>query len=181
MMQIHTESMQFSFEKSLEILERTPDTVYALLHDLSDEWIHSHEGDNTWTAKEVVAHLLVCEETSWLPRARIILSDDPTKVFAPVDMMIHFERAQQTSLEDLLIELRYLRKAGIEELRAYNLQQRDFSKTALHPVLGEVKLQELISTWSAHDLTHLAQIARILARQHKNLVGGFRHYLRILE
>lgn len=166
--------MNFSLEKSVEIITNTPNVVTALLYNLSDEWTTSNEGENTWTVKEVIAHLIVCEETDWLPRARIILSDNKEKNLAPIDMTAHFAIAKNNSLQDLLTQFKELRKSGIEEIKAHNLQEYDFLKTAQHPVIGQVTLRDLIAAWVTHDLTHIAQMVRVMAKQNKNLVGNFK-------
>lgn len=172
--------MEFSFNKIVEVLSNTPDTVFALLHNLSEDWINRNEGDSTWTVKEVVAHLIECEETNWMPRIRIILNS-PDQVFAPMDMQAHFEIAKSCSLQELLKKFRQLRANGINELKEYKLQEGDFFKAANHPVIGEVMVHQLISAWAAHDMAHLAQIARIIAKQNKEFVGGFKQYLNILN
>lgn len=172
--------MEFSFDKSLEIISNTPTVLSALLHNLSDDWVNHNEEENTWTVKEVVAHLIICEQTNWIPRIRIILNS-PETVFPPIDMQAHFKLAANHSITDLLEQFGQIRAVGISELKDYNLRETDFLKTANHPVIGKVSLSQLISTWTAHDLTHLAQIARILAKQNKDLVGNFNQYLNILN
>lgn len=172
--------MKFSLDKHLEILENTPNVFFALLQNLNDEWTNRNEGENTWTAKEVVAHLIVCEETDWLPRIKIILNS-PEIVFSPIDMQAHFAMAQQYSLGELLFQFTAHRKKGIEELKEMNLQENDFLKTGTHPVAGKIMLQELIATWTTHDLTHIAQIARVMAKQNQTSVGNFKQFLKILN
>lgn len=173
--------MNFSLSKSLEILERTPAVLTAMLSQLSDGWINCNEGADTWTPKEVVAHLIVCEETNWLPRIRLILSEQEDKAFVAMDMRAHFALAGVHSVEDLLFTFAARRATGLEVLRALNLQPSDFTRTGLHPVIGEVELQQIISTWATHDLTHIGQIARVMAKQNKDLTGGFKQYLKILN
>lgn len=173
--------MEFTLSRSLEIIERTPNILSAILSGLSEDWVNGNEGEGTWTAKEVVAHLIVCEKTDWLPRARIMLSGKEDKILEPIDMTAHFEMARITSLENLLSEFTILRENGITELQGFNLQGTDFDKSAFHPKILEVTLQQLIAAWVAHDLSHLAQISRVLARQYKTEVGTFRDFLKILE
>src|SRR6478672_7865835 len=173
--------MQFNSNEWLEVLKNTPEVVFAMLHNLNEEWINQNEGGNTWTVKEVVAHVILCEETTWLPRARIILSDQQDKTFGLIDMTAHLEIARNHSLQQLLHQFRALRKRGIEELEAYDLKEQDLSKTGIHSVTGAVNLQQVIATWLAHDMTHLAQIARIIAKQNNELVGSFQQYLSILN
>lgn len=173
--------MNFSFNKSLEIIENTPTVISALLNNLSDEWTTNNEGEHTWTVIEVVAHLIVCEETNWLPRIKIILSNDNDKSFVPVDQFVHVEIAKNSSLNDLIGDFKRLRVNGINELTALSLQESDFKKSAIHPKLGEVNLQQLIATWATHDLTHIAQISRIMAKQNKENVGEFLTFLTFLK
>lgn len=173
--------MENSIRKSLEIIENTPAVISAMLGKLGDEWVNCSEGENTWTSKEVVAHLVVIEETDWLPRIRIVLTEGVQKTFAPVDMQAHFAIAQNNSMQELLDQFARLRKQSIEEFKGFNLQASDLLKTGLHPVIGEVTLQQLLATWVTHDLSHIAQVARVLAWQHKTDVGGFKKYLRILD
>jgi uncharacterized damage-inducible protein DinB len=172
--------MNFSFDKNLTMLENTPQALFALLNNLSNEWVIANEGENTWTIQEVVAHLIICEETNWLPRVKIILSKDSSKTFVPIDMQAHFELAKNNTLADLLLTFSKLRQNSLQELKAFQLQPKDFEKTAIHPSLGEVNLQQLLSTWLTHDMTHIVQIARIIAKQNKESVGKFKAYLKIL-
>jgi uncharacterized damage-inducible protein DinB len=172
--------MNFSLDKNLSILENTSQVLFALLNPLDEELTNANEGENTWTIQEVVAHLIICEESNWLIRAKIILSDTPDKTFVPIDMQAHFELAKNNTLVDLLHTFAQLRHNSLQELKTFQLQATDLAKTATHPVLGEVNLQQLISTWLTHDMSHIVQIARIIARQNKELVGKFQQYLKIL-
>ena len=155
--------MNFSLDKSIEVLQNTPHFTSALLQNLSPDWTTKNEGESTWNAKEVLAHLIVCEETDWIPRARIILSESSSKTFTPIDMEAHFAIAKNNTLEELLKEFKKLRKQSIIELLGYNLNENDYKRTAIHPKIGEVNLQQLIATWVTHDLTHIAQIVRVIA------------------
>ncbi|MCY1546265.1 hypothetical protein D9M68_822540 [compost metagenome] len=129
----------------------------------------------------MVAHLIVCENTDWMPRARIMLSDNTTKTLDRIDMKAHFEMAKSNSLETLLNEFKTLRESSILELKNFNLQNADYTKSAFHPQICEVNLQQLIATWVTHDLSHITQIARVLAKQYKDEVGAFAAYLKILK
>ncbi len=173
--------MKFSLQKSFEILENTPKVLATFLNPLSKEWTDVNEGDKTWTVKEVVAHLIVCEETDWLPRVRIILSDQGNKVFEPIDMNAHFRLAQKYSLVELLKTFAQRREEGLIQIKLLNLQEVDLKNSATHPALGEITLQQLIATWVTHDLTHIAQISRVMAKQNKENVGAFATYLKILR
>ena len=173
--------MKFTLSKSLEILERTPKIISTMLSGLSEEWITGNEGDNTWNAKEVVAHLIVCEKTNWLVRAKIILSNTANKNLELIEMTSHFELAKNNSLETLLKEFKMQREQSVIALKNFNLQNEDYTKSAFHPEIFEVNLQQLIATWVTHDLSHLTQISRIMAKQYKDEVGSFEAYLKILK
>ncbi|WP_028980321.1 DinB family protein [Sporocytophaga myxococcoides] len=173
--------MEFSLARSLEILGRTPAVLSALLSDLSEEWILAKEVGNTWNVKEIVAHLVICEQTNWMVRIKIILSDGLKKTFVPIDMHAHFKLAENTSLEKLLKDFNQLRIDGIDDLKNLNLKESDFNKTGIHPTLGEVYLRELVSTWVTHDMSHIAQVTRIIAKQNKDNVGSFAAFLKILN
>lgn len=173
--------MKFSLDKSIEILFNTPQTLTSLLQNLSEEWINHNEGENTWTVKEIVAHLIVCEQTNWMTRVKLILSENENKTFALLDMKAHFELAKQNSIDDLLKMFKEMRMKGLEELKSFQLQGSDLQKTGIHPATGEVPLQQIIATWTAHDLTHIAQIARVMAKQQKESMGSFAKFFKSLN
>jgi len=172
--------MEFSLEKSLEVLTNTPDVLMAVFNNISDEWTTSNEGENTWTAQQVIAHLIVCEQTNWLPRAKVFLSETKETLVA-IDMKVHFGIAASHTTLNLLHQFRQLRESSLKEIKSFNLQNTDLLRTAIHPKLGEVYLYQLIAAWVTHDLTHLAQITRIMAKQNKEHVGGFQLFLNILK
>jgi len=173
--------MKFDLDKSLEVLEKTPAVLFTMLRHLSSDWTEHHEGGDAWSVKEVIAHLIICEKTNWIVRTKIILSDDAGKTFSPIDMTTHFGLAQSKSLEKLLEEFSLIRENNLSTLKNYKLKEADLLRTAIHLKLGEVNLQQLIATWVTHDLSHTAQIARIMAKQCKEQVGPFDVYLNILN
>ncbi|MGK4567461.1 DinB family protein [Flavobacterium sp. 3HN19-14] len=132
-------------------------------------------------AKEVVAHLIVCENTDWLPRARIMLSDKTDRTLERIDMTADFAIARDNSTETLLTEFKMLRERSITALKGFNLQENDFEKSAFHPLILEVNLRQLIAAWVTHDLSHLAQISRVMAQQYKGEVGTFKEFLKIIK
>ena len=173
-------AMEFNYERSLEVLVNTPQVLSALLNNLSPEWLNQNEREYTWTAKEVLAHLIVCEETDWIPRIKIVLNN-PGRIFDPIDMQAQFAIASDNSIGTLLERFAKLREHNSQELEAFQLESIDFCKTGLHPTKGAVNIQQLISTWVTHDLSHIAQICRIMAKQNAELVGSFKEYLKILD
>lgn len=172
--------MAFDIQQSLKQLSNTPAVIRQLTLPLNEEWFNQNEGEGTWTIKEVLAHLIVCEKTNWLPRIKLILSENQ-KPFEPMDMGIHLEKAAASTTEELLHEFETLRNECVTALVAMPLSEDALHKTGTHPKLGTVSLMQVLSTWTTHDLSHLSQILRIMAKQNKDHVGGFETFLRILK
>ncbi|MGE7203087.1 DinB family protein [Bacillus haynesii] len=164
----------------MEILERTPQTLSQLLTGLSSEWINRNEGENTWSAFDVVGHLIEGEKNNWLPRIKMILTKGATEPFPPFDRFSQLNQNDGKTMEQLLNEFADIRRANLEILRQIINPKTNFEQTGVHPEFGIVKLREQISTWVAHDLTHISQIARVLAKRYQDDVGPWRAYLRIL-
>jgi len=173
--------MTFSIDQAFEILGRTPGVYESLLSGLSDEWTRNNEGPETWSPYNIVAHLIAGEKTDWIPRAKIILSDSENKTFEPFDMEAHFKTDQSIPIEDLLAEFKSLRKECLEELKAMQIDEKKMAETGIHPELGEANLKELLSTWVVHDLGHIAQVSRVMAKQYKTEVGPWSKFLGILK
>lgn len=173
--------MNFSISKSIEILERTPDVLVAMLRNISSDWTSNNEGEETWSVYDIVGHLIHGEKTDWIPRIKIILSDTPSKTFEPFDRFAQFEESKGKTLIQLLDNFKNLRQKNIGQLRLKRLTDGDFEKTAIHPTFGEITLSQLLSTWTVHDLNHIAQISRVMAKQYKTEVGPWVEYLRILQ
>lgn len=172
--------MEFSLSKSIEILERTPDALIHLLSGLSHEWTSCNEGENTWSVYDVLGHLIHGDKTDWLIRAELILSDKEDKSFIPFDRFAQFDDSKGKSLLDLLLEFKEIRSFNLLKLKEFNITDIDLKKTGVHPAFDKVSLSQLLSTWVVHDLDHIAQIARIMAKQFKEEVGQWVAYLKIL-
>jgi hypothetical protein len=173
--------MPHNLENTISLLSRTPSALDALLRDLPETWTLRNEGGQTWTAFDVVAHLIHAERTDWIPRAKTILQFGDTQPFAPFDRLGHLRESQGKSLGELLDEFARVRAENLAELRKLNLQPKDLGRSGRHPALGPVTLSELLATWAGHDLTHLHQISRILAHQYRDAVGPFGIYLGVLQ
>jgi hypothetical protein len=171
----------FVLGEAIGILARTPVTLDAMLRGLPDDWIHAHEGGETWSAFAVVGHLIHGEETDWMPRVKIILEHRETRPFDRFDRLAQFTGSSVRTLESLLDEFATLRQHNLEELRALALTPADLDRPGRHPELGPVTLRQLLATWTAHDLDHVMQISRVLARQYADEVGPWRAYLRIIS
>ncbi len=173
--------MRFDLDHSIEILERTPQVLQIMLTGLSEEWTHSNEGAETWSAYDIVGHLIHGELTDWMPRAELILSEGESKHFTPFDRFAQFEMSKTKSLTDLLAEFEALRKKNIQRLRSQNITTKNLAEKGIHPDFGEVSLSQLLATWVVHDLNHIAQVSRVMAKQYKDAVGPWIAYLRILQ
>jgi uncharacterized damage-inducible protein DinB len=173
--------MEFKLDHAREILARTPVTLKSWLSDLPDEWIFANEGPDTWSAFDVLGHLIHGEHTDWIPRARIILEHGESRPFEPFDRFAMFDHSKGKTLSDLLNEFAALRSESLQELDAMNLTPEMLLKRGMHPELGSVSLSQLLSTWVVHDVSHLGQIARVLSKQYCDAVGPWQAYLPILN
>ena len=165
----------------INILSRTPGTVRELVSGLDDQWLHAVEAPGTWTPYEIVAHLIFGEQTDWIPRMRIILDDTGNRTFAPFDRNGHFAIATGRSIESLLDQFEQLRIENILILSAEGLTEADLQKEGIHPAFGPVTLGQLMASWMVHDMTHIYQISRIMAKQYEIEVGPWKEYMRILK
>ena len=169
--------MEPSLDQTISLLSSTPAALTALLGNLPDDWTHSNEGPNTWTPTDVIAHLIECDRVNWLIRTKIILEFGESKTFPPLDR----EARTDKPLPQLLDEFAHLRAENLCQLQALNLSPQDLAKRGQHPSFGLVTLSQLLSTWAAHDLTHLHQLSRILAHQYRHAVGPWIVYLGVLQ
>jgi len=173
--------MEQNLQFTTALLERTPIALDALLRDLPEGWTMRNEGDGTWSAFDVVGHLIHGERTDWIPRARMILDFGETREFEPFDRWGQERESEGKSLGQLLDEFARLRTESLSELHAMNLQPADLARRGRHPALGVVTLSQLLATWAAHDLTHLHQISRVMAHQYEAAVGPWRAFLGVLK
>jgi uncharacterized damage-inducible protein DinB len=172
--------MKFNIDKALEILEQTPNTLKSLLENLSNDWVFVNEGKETWSAFDVIGHLIHGENTDWIPRLKIILFES-NKQFIPFDRFAQFENSKGKNLTQLLSEFKKLRAENLKYLKSLSLTESQLNLTGIHPEFGIVTTKELLSTWVTHDLGHIAQITRVLAKQYKNEVGPWTQYISILN
>jgi hypothetical protein len=172
--------MNFDLLRATNVLSRTPATLRALLDGLDDSWVRSTEGPDTFSPFDVVGHLIDGEETDWIPRVRIILARGASLRFAPYDRFRHFARNADRSLTSLLGEFERLRAENLEVLAGWKLTSQELELPGEHPSLGRVTLQQLLAGWVVHDLGHLAQVARVMAKQYRDEVGPWVPYLPVL-
>jgi DinB family protein len=173
--------MQYDIHCAITLLGRTPDVLDTLLRDLPDGWTRASEGTNTWSAYDIVGHLVHGEQTGWMARAKMILEFGQTRTFDRFDRLAQERESQGKTLGQLLDEFAHLRSKNLETLRALNLQPDDLERRGRHPVFGTVTLGQLLATWTAHDMTHLHQISRVMAHQYREAVGPWSVYLGVLQ
>jgi hypothetical protein len=173
--------MAQNLEETVALLARMPGALDALLRGLPDTWTMGNEGKGTWTPSDVVAHLIHAEREDWIPRARVILQFGESRPFPPFDREGNFRESRSKTLDDLLDEFAAARAESLHSLSALNLQPADLEKKGLHPALGVVTLSQLLATWAAHDLTHLHQISRVMALQHREAVGPWSKFLGVMH
>lgn len=172
---------EFSLAGTVAFLTRTPATLDALLRGMSAEWVRCNEGRDTWSAFDIVGHLVFGERTDWMPRTRMILETGEERPFHPFDRFAQFKESEGKTLEQLLDEFGRLRSQNLSELKALDLQPQDLARRGKHPALGTVTLGELLATWAVHDLTHLHQLSRVMAHQYREAVGPWSAYLGVLQ
>jgi DinB superfamily len=173
--------MEQNLQQTISLLARTPAALNAFLRELPDTWTKQNEGADTWSAYDVVGHLVHAERTDWMPRAKMILQFGETRTFEKFDRLGQVRESQGKSLGQLLDEFTCVRAENLIELRGLNLQSKDFNRRGQHPALGIVTLSQLLATWAAHDLTHLHQLSRIMAHQYREAVGPWSAYLGVMK
>ncbi|HEU5350080.1 MAG TPA: DinB family protein [Terracidiphilus sp.] len=166
---------------TLALLRRTPPALSALLTDLPETFTLTDEGPYTWNAHDVLGHLIHCERTDWLPRARHILQHGQSLPFPPFDRLGHVRAIHGKALPQLLDEFSHQRAVSLSDLADLNLQPADLDRLGTHSAFGAVTLAQLLSAWAAHDLTHLHQLSRILAHPLRNAVGPWSSYLGVMQ
>jgi DinB superfamily len=165
----------------IDLLNRTPRALKELLHGLPKTSTESNEGENTWSPFDVIGHLIYGEQVNWIPRAKMILEFGEAKVFEPFDRFAQFEASKGKTMEDLLEEFKDIRQENIRTLKNMNLTLEDLQRCGHHPEFGRVALGALLSTWAAHDLDHLVQISRTLAKGYREAVGPWRAFLSVMK
>ena len=173
--------MEQPLQQTIALLARTPATLDAFLRELPDSLVRLNEGGDTWSAYDIVGHLVYAERTDWMPRVKMILEFGETRAFEKFDRLGQVKESRGKSLAQLLDEFAGVRTENLNELRALNIQKEDLNRRGQHPSLGVVTLSQLLATWAAHDLTHLHQLSRIMAHQYREAVGPWSAYLGVLQ
>ena len=173
--------MDFDLTAGVSVLERTPHTFRAMLDGLPPAWTDATEGPDTWSPYVIIGHLAHAERADWIPRARIILAQGADRRFTPFDRFAQFRESEGKSLADLLAEFTRLRAESLATLAGWRLTDAHLELTGEHPAFGAVTLRQLLATWVAHDLGHIGQTARVMAKQYRDAVGPWRAYLPVMD
>jgi len=173
--------MNFDLSAQIPLLQRTPPTLRAMLDGLPPAWSDATEGPGTWSPAAIVGHLVHGERVNWIPRARVILEHGPAQPFTPFDREPNSSDRAGKSLGELLDEFAELRAANLATLAGWRLDERQLGLEGTHPDFGRVTLSQLLATWVAHDLGHVAQVARVMAKQYREAVGPWRAYLPVMD
>ena len=168
-------------EECLSVLERTPATLDTLLRDLPEVWIEATEGPGTWSPYDVIGHLIHCEKTDWMSRLKIILDHGVNRPFEPLDRQAQFRESNGRPLSILLDEFSVLRRDNLAHLRALDLKPAHFELQGTHPALGRVTVRQLLAAWTAHDLSHILQVTRVMAKRYRQQVGPWAEYLSVMK
>jgi hypothetical protein len=173
--------VDFDLAAGIAVLERTPQALRALLAGLPSAWTEATEGPETWSPYVIVGHLIEGERTDWIPRAQLILAQGPQRRFTAFDRFAQLRNSQGEPLTALLDEFARLRAENLAALAGWRLTDAQLALEGEHPELGPVTLRQLLATWVAHDLGHVAQTARVMARQYRAAIGPWRAYLPIMD
>ena len=173
--------MNFDLANGVAVLERTPSVLRSLLAGLPATWTTSNEGPDTWSAYDILGHLGHGERADWIARAKLILAQQDDRRFAPFDRFAQFRESEGKSLESLLDEFAAARAENLATLKAWQLGAAELELEGEHPAFGRVTLRQLLATWVAHDLGHIAQIGRVMAKQYRDDVGPWRAYLPVMD
>ena len=173
--------MEFDLTNGIAVLERTPATMRALLDGLSPAWTDATEGPDTWSPYVVIGHLIHGERTDWIPRAQIIRAQDANRTFTPYDRFAQFRESQGKTLVQLLDEFARLRAQNVGTLRSWRLTEAQLALEGEHPELGAVTMRQLLACWVAHDLGHIVQVARVMAKQYREAIGPWTAYLSVMQ
>ena len=172
--------MDFDLRSATEVLGRTPGTLRALLLNIGPELARGTEGPDTFSPFDNIGHLIDGEETDWMPRARIILAQGANRRFEPYDRFRHSARNTKRTLDSLLDEFARLRAENLRVLESWHLTDAQLELPGEHPSLGAVSLRQLLAAWVVHDLGHIAQVARVMAKQYRADVGPWVPFLPVL-
>jgi DinB superfamily len=173
--------MPFNLSEATQILRGTPSTLQTMVGGMPENWVRATEGGSTWSCYDIVGHLIHGELTDWMPRARIILTHGESRAFTPFDRVAQFREDQTRPMSALLDEFVFLRAENLKALCDFRLTSSDLSRRGLHPELGAVTMEQLLAAWVVHDQSHLAQIARVTAKQYTQEVGPWRAYMSVLK
>jgi hypothetical protein len=173
--------MQFQLDQSIEVLAQTPSVLDALLRGKSAQWLHCKKSPEAFSPVDVLGHLMLADETDWLPRARMILEGHAHTPFAPFDRFDFQRLIAGKSIESLLDDFATLRSQSVQTLTSFSITEDQLDLPGTHPEFGPVTLRHLLATWVVHDLNHIQQIVKTMSNEYREAVGPWQAYLSILH
>jgi hypothetical protein len=171
----------FKLTEAMSVLEATPAVLRALLGNLPDVWREYQEEPSEWSPRIILVHFVHNEQTNWVPRLKVILSDDAVRQFDPFRQLPEGGALENLTVNQLLEAFESLRKENLTALWRLDLKPEHYSREAAHPVLGVVTLRQLLATWVVHDMNHTYQITKSIAKRYRDAVGPWRPNLSILD
>jgi len=127
----------------------------------------------------VLGHLIHGEETDWIPRAKIILTKGESQAFEPFDRFAQARRFAGWSLDRLLDRFGELRAEGVATLAGLASDPGAAALRGRHPSWARSP-SRAARGGVVHDLGHIAQISRVMAKQYTAAVGPWKAYLPVL-
>ena len=173
--------MQLNITDATRILTNTPSTLRCQLANLDERWVTANYGPDTFSPFDVIGHLIHGEQHDWITRLKTILDHGTNKPFDPFDRYAMYEESTGKSIQNLLDEFEDARRTNLKTLDSLNLTDDDLAKQGTHPALGTVTAAQLIATWAVHDLNHIHQIAKCMARQYRDQIGPWREYITFID
>lgn len=167
-------------DQVVQVLQRTPATLRALLQGLSPAWTQPSGDRDSWDPYAVIGHLIHSEETNWIPRIEMILQYGESRPFEAFDRFAQFDRFTGQSLEQLLDTFAQLRRQNLAKLEAMHLTAGQLELRGHHPQLGAVTLHQLLAAWVVHDLNHVGQVVEAMSKRYTDDVGPWKVNLAIL-
>ena len=173
--------MEFQIDDAIKLLSQTPATLSSLLKNLPEKFIKQNEGGDSWSPKDVIAHLILGDEADWINRVKFIIEHGISKPFQHSDPSAQFEQIKRKSLTELLQLFANLRQKNLEELKQLHLSSEQLQIKGAHPAFKEISIKQILSAWVVHDFNHIYQISRIIAKQYNQELGPFKPYISILN
>src|ERR1700730_6393334 len=150
-------------KKSLTVQAATAKKLGRLIKGVPPSKLRKRPAPDKWSVGEILAHLADAEIVGGF-RMRLILGAPGTPVAAfDQDSWVisgHYEkRDPRKSVE----QFRVVREANLSLLKS--LKPEQWKHYGLHSERGQETIEHIVRMFAGHDLNHLQQIERILAKK----------------